>query len=271
MSAAALVLAAHGSDVEPSVNAQIRECAAAVGPRGGFAEVTVAFHRGDPPFRSVLDQLRSYEVVVVPLMTSAGYYSEVVLPRGLKRNATYLTKRVHLAPPVGTDPGIAPLVSDRVRSRMQLHGLDKRETTLALVGHGTPRHRRSRNSTFELAEKLAADDLCAAVRVAFLDDDPPIESLLLDLETQSLVVEPFLISDGPHTTQDIPRRLGGGGRIQNGEFRIRNLKPTGGSSGGPAAMVRVVLDSAVGTDPRMMDLILELAERTIQQPLELRS
>jgi sirohydrochlorin cobaltochelatase len=263
---AALVLAAHGSDVEPSVNEQVRACAAAAGARGRFAEVAAAFHRGDPPFSRVLDQLVAHEAVVVPLMTSVGYYSDVVLPRALAKCATYATKRVQVTRPVGTHPRLRSLVAERVRRLMRRHGLAGNETTLALIGHGTPRHGRSRDATLDLANRLGADGLCAAVRVAFLDDDPPVETLLDELETPNVVVEPFLMSDGPHTTQDIPRRMGNA--MQNAECRVQNAGANADSRKVSAGAGRVVIDSAVGTDPGMADLVIDLADRALRHTVE---
>jgi sirohydrochlorin cobaltochelatase len=89
MNTTALILAAHGSRHEPSVNDQVRTLAGVVAARGSFDEVAVAFHQGRPPFDSVLDELTAQEIVVVPLMTSEGYYSDVVLPRELAKNRRF--------------------------------------------------------------------------------------------------------------------------------------------------------------------------------------
>ena len=81
-----LVLAAHGSNAQPLVNARIRELAETLESNGRFTRVLAAFHQGAPHFSKVLDQLPAGRTVVVPLMTSAGYYCDKVLPRELRRN-----------------------------------------------------------------------------------------------------------------------------------------------------------------------------------------
>ena len=97
----ALVLAAHGSRRDPAANALVRRLAQAVRERRLFAEVAVAFHQGEPGFDSVLDELEAEAVTVVPVMTSAGHYADVVLPEGLARNRRHAVVRLRVTPPVG--------------------------------------------------------------------------------------------------------------------------------------------------------------------------
>ena len=65
--AGALVIAAHGSRRDPGANALVRRLAEAVRARRLFDEVAVAFHQGEPGFDTVLDELSSESVTVVPL------------------------------------------------------------------------------------------------------------------------------------------------------------------------------------------------------------
>ncbi|MDQ3426981.1 MAG: hypothetical protein M3477_04050, partial [Gemmatimonadota bacterium] len=102
MSGRALVLAAHGSRRDPAAGALVRRLAETVRGRRLFDEVAVAFHQGEPGFDGVLDELRSEEVTVVPVMTSAGHYSDVVLPAALARNRRYPEVRLRQTPPVGS-------------------------------------------------------------------------------------------------------------------------------------------------------------------------
>ena len=248
MNRTALVLAAHGSRHEPDVNDRVRGFARILSAHRWFDEVAVAFHQGEPGFSRVLDRLSADEIVVVPVMTSEGYYSDVALPRELARNARYATIRVRRTGPVGTHPGMATLVARRVRKILLDHELHASGTTLALIGHGTKRHARSRHATWELARKLRQLELCAQVVAVFLDDDPQVESILETAEHPSVLVIPFLIGDGPHAAMDIPRRLG---------FTL------GDDISLPVAgwihHRYVVCDSAVGTDPGIVEVIAELA------------
>ena len=85
--AARTVLAAHGSGPGSEANALVRRLAESLRGRRLFDEVAVAFHQGEPGFDTVLDELAADEITVVPLFTSAGYYSDVVLPEALAATA----------------------------------------------------------------------------------------------------------------------------------------------------------------------------------------
>lgn len=203
-----LVLAAHGSREEPDVNARIRGFAEQIRRRNLFDEVAVAFHQGLPPFSQVLDGTTADEVMVIPVMSSQGYYANVVLPREFARNPRFNEVSVSYAPAIGTHPELIELVARRFQETVIERGLDSAATTLALVGHGTRKHPRSRDSTQAAADALAARGVAGEVLCAFLDDDPPVETLLERVRTPNLSVEPFLISNAQHAARDIPRRLG---------------------------------------------------------------
>ena len=255
MNRTALVLAAHGSRHEPDVNDRVRGFARILAARRWFDEVVVAFHQGEPGFSRILDRMSADEIIVVPLMTSEGYYSDVVLPRELARNARYATIRVRRTGPVGSHPGMVTLVARRFLKILLDHELHASDTTLALIGHGTKRHARSRHATWELARKLRQRNLCAQVVAAFLDDDPQVESVLEIATHPSLIVIPFLIGDGPHAARDIPRRLG---FIPSDDVSL--------PLAGRIQHRTVVCDSAVGMDPEIVEIIAELA-RTPSGPV----
>ena len=150
----ALVLAAHGSRRDPAANALVRRLAQAVRERRLFAEVAVAFHQGEPGFDAVLDELEAEAVTVVPVMTSAGHYADKVLPEALARSRRHSSVRLRVTPPVGSHPGIAPLVARRVSELLREYTLSRAETAVLLAGHGTRRHPASREITLQLAETL---------------------------------------------------------------------------------------------------------------------
>jgi uroporphyrin-III C-methyltransferase len=203
----ALVIAAHGSRRDPAANALVRRLAEAVRARRLFDEVAVAFHQGEPRFDSVLDELTSDEVTVVPLLTSAGHYTDVVLPRALAENRRFAEVRLRQTPPVGTHSSIASLVARRVTELLRDKCLDRHDVSLALVGHGTRRHPESRSATLALAETLRRRKVAGEVLAAFLDDDPPLETLTASATLQHLVVVPFLVGGSAHVVEDIPSRL----------------------------------------------------------------
>jgi uroporphyrin-III C-methyltransferase len=246
----ALVLAAHGSRRDPAANALVRRLAEAVRARRLFDEVAVAFHQGDPRFDTVLDELSADEVTVVPLLTSAGHYADVVLPEALARNRRFAELRLRQTPPVGTHSGIAPLVARRVTELLRDEGIARHSASLAIVGHGTPRHRESRTSALQLADTLRRRRVAGEVLTAFLDDDPPVSALLEAATLAHLVVVPFLIGGGVHLGEDLP------GLLSQDDSRLatRDSRPT------------VTVDQAIGTYPGLVDIIIDLARRHAPPP-----
>jgi uroporphyrin-III C-methyltransferase len=242
----ALVIAAHGSRRDPAANALVRRLAEAVRSRRLFDEVAVAFHQGEPRFDQVLDELSSDEVTVVPLLTSAGHYADVVLPRALSQNRRFAEVRLRQTPPVGTHSGIAPLAARRVTELLREKGLDRHAVSLALVGHGTRRHPESRTATLALAETLRRRRVAGEVLTAFLDDDPPLETLAASATLSHLIVVPFLVGGSTHVAEDIPSRLTTrDSHLATGDWRLAT----------------VTVDQAIGTYPGIAEIIIDLARR----------
>jgi uroporphyrin-III C-methyltransferase len=245
----ALVIAAHGSRRDPGANALARRLAEAVRARRLFDEVAVAFHQGEPGFDAVLDELSSEVVTVVPLLTSAGHYADVVLPQALARNRRFTEVRLRQTPPVGTHSGIAPLVARRVTELLRNEGIARHSASVAIVGHGTPRHRESRTATIHLADTLRRRRVAGEVLVAFLDDDPPVTALLDTVSLPHLVVVPFLIG-GAHAGEDIPWLLGKKSSVASRQSR----KP------------ELIIDEPIGTYPGLVEIIIDLARRHAPPP-----
>ena len=244
----ALVIAAHGSRRDPEANALARRLAEAVRARRLFDEVAVAFHQGEPRFDTVLDELASEAVTVVPLLTSAGHYADVVLPQALARNRRFGELRLRQTPPVGTHPGIAPLVARRVTELLRNEGIARHSASVAIVGHGTPRHGESRTSAIQLADTLRRRRVAGEVLAAFIDDDPPVSRLLETASPRHLVVVPFFIGGGTHVVEDLPRLLD----LDDSRLATRDS--------------RLIVDQPVGTYPGLVDIIIDLARRHAPPP-----
>ena len=243
----ALVLAAHGSRRDPAANSLVRRLAQAVRERRLFGEVAVAFHQGEPGFDAVLDELESDAATVVPVMTSAGHYADVVLPEMLARNRRAAEIRWRVTPPVGSHPGVAPLVARRVSELLRDEGLSRSAATLLLAGHGTRRHPASRQTTLQLAETLRRRGVAGEVVAGFLDDEPELPQAFAAARGSIVLVMPFLIGGGAHAADDIPRALG----LEPGETPL--LRRANGRL--------VLMDSPVGTLPGLVDLVVDLARR----------
>ena len=128
------------------------------------------------------------------------------------------------------------------------------ETTLFIAGHGTEKNENSRRAIERQVELIRAMKIYAEVRAIFLEESPRIDESYLLAQTRNMIVVPFFISDGLHTQEDIPVLLGEAKRaveerIAAGQSAWRNPTEKNG---------RLVWYSpAVGTEPRLADVILE--------------
>jgi len=77
----ALLIAAHGSHLNPGSSRPAFDHADRIRARGAFAEVRETFWKEEPAFREALRTVASDEVYVVPLFVSEGYFTEQVIPR----------------------------------------------------------------------------------------------------------------------------------------------------------------------------------------------
>jgi uroporphyrin-III C-methyltransferase len=252
VSGRALVLAAHGSRRDPAANALVRRMVESLRARRLFDEVAAAFHQGEPGFDTVLDELTAEEITVVPFFTSAGHYSEVVVPEALARNRRYAEVRLRRSPPVGTHAGVAPLVARRVTELLRDEHLDRQAVALVVVGHGTRRHPDSRTATEQLAETLRRRRVAGHIVAAFIDDDPPVDAVISSLGLPNVLVVPFLIGGGAHTFEDIPRLVG--------------LAPGAAPRDGWAGGRRFLIDTPVGSYPGLEEIVVDLARRHSPPP-----
>ncbi|HNO80447.1 MAG TPA: hydroxymethylbilane synthase [Phycisphaerae bacterium] len=238
-----LVLAAHGSNAQPLVNARIRELAETLESNGRFTRVLAAFHQGDPHFSEVLDQLPVGRTVVVPLMTSAGFYCDKVLPRELRRNESFDADLVEITAPVGAHPLMRTILVQRIRALVQENELNPDNLAVLLVGHGTPRHEASRTTTIKLADELQRDFETSMVTPAFIDDEPSVQDAFASSGTRDCIVLPFFIGSGMHAVEDVPAMFGG-----------RDVQR------------RLVIDRPVGMDDGILEIVRDLTRPSPEAP-----
>jgi uroporphyrin-III C-methyltransferase len=138
-------------------------------------------------------------------------------------------------------------------------GFPRHLASLAIVGHGTPRHRESRTSVLRLVETLRQRGVAAEVLPAFIDDDPPLETLLERATLPHVVVVPFLIGGSTHVVQDIPRLLDKS-RVTSHESR--SVASRQSSVATPdSRLATITVDHPIGTYPGLVEIIIDLARR----------
>ena len=255
-----LVLAAHGSVTTPCANKPLYDLAARAEASGIFSNVTPAFLYGDPQISNVLDRLPSGgDVVVVPVMTSEGYYSQRVFPKKLAENKSLKQHRVFISTALGMHPKVPGMVAHRIEKMLGLLPAEPNEFTVVFVGHGTTRHPKSGRATMELAAAVQGRlspqaDQRPAIRVAFLDQPPTASVAAAKVKTPHTLIVPYLVSRGPHATVDVPQAFG----LSNGPAIEYPLVETFHDEVSGTERL-CICDTPVGMYAGMSELVLELA------------
>lgn len=208
MTRTALILAAHGSGDGSSQNKRVRALAVQLADYALFDDTLAAFNRGTPSFRTVLDETTATQAVVVPLMTSAGYFSRIVLPQELRAAQRANDVSVEITAPLGTHHRMSEVFANQLRATLTDFALPPKDTEVLVVGHGTERDNQSAATTHQLADAIGGQGLCAKTVAVFLDEAPRLEEAAAQLTCQHVVVLPFFLGGGHHTQCDIPGRLG---------------------------------------------------------------
>lgn len=245
----ALVIACHGSQHTPMASRPAHDHAERIRRRGGFDSVGVACWKEEPTLREAVRSATAERVFVVPLLTSEGYFADRVFPRELGVDRPRSNPRgpdIRYTAPIGTHERMTEVILDRA-DRVTGPAGASHDIGLALVGHGTDRSPTSAAATRDHAEVIRRSDRFAAVGAFFLDQSPTVETVYDSLGVDAVVVVPFFVADGTHTTEDIPAALG--------------LDGPGGSRRRRAVVdgTTVWYAGAVGTDPRIADVIIERA------------
>ncbi len=260
----ALLIVAHGSTVNPDSSAPTLAHAAEIRRRDLFADVQCAFWKEEPSLRDarfLFDPKTIRKVSVVPNFISEGYFTQTVIPRELELNGK-VTRRSdgqtwYYGEPVGNHSLMTELLVQRARETAP--DIPENEISLLIVAHGTDLNENSAVAAKREAEKIRALGRYAQVLNVYMEEFPMVSDWRELTSTPHVVVVPFFISDGLHSYEDIPVLLGiagkgsdsaggqGGDFFQRGPYRIDDRS--------------LFYASSIGTDPRVADIIVQLASR----------
>ena len=264
----ALVLVAHGSTLNADSAKPAHQHADELRSRRLFAEVRVGFLKQQPGVSGVLRGIVARRVYIVPLFISEGYFTGEVLPAelGFRTNDDTAFERVrrdgeqtlHYCEPVGTHASMTAALLARAGDVVEQHPFPHApkpgDTTLFIAGHGTTKNENSRKAIEQQVELIGAKREYADVRAVFLEEEPRVESCYELAATRNIVVVPFFISDGLHSFEEIPVKLGEPKkRVQQ---RLANGKPTWVNPTERHGK-RVWYSASIGTEPFMAEVILE--------------
>ncbi len=266
----ALVLVAHGSTLNADSAKTAHQHADELRSRRLFAEVRASFLKQQPNVDTMLSDIAAKRVFVVPLFISEGYFTNEVLPRELgfrKKDDTSVARvrqaggqTLHYCAPIGTHESMtAALLAralDVVKQHPFPHAPKPDDITLFIAGHGTGKNEDSRKAVEQQAELIGTKHEYADVQAVFLEEEPRVESCYKLAATRNIVIVPFFISDGLHSLEDIPVKLGEPKkRVQQ---RLANGQPTWVNPTERNGK-RVWYSSSIGTEPFIAEVILERA------------
>lgn len=268
---ATLVVLGHGTTQHPGSERPVFQHAAELRRRGRFREVREAFWKQPPQVQDVLAALNTPRGFIVPLFISEGYFASEVIPRELGFSARATLNQqgttLHYCDPVGTHDRMTEVITARAREVVEQFPFPRSprpgDTTLFIAGHGTERNEQSRRSIERQVEIIRRQRLYAAVHAVFLEEDPRIQDCYSLAQTRNLVVVPYFISDGLHTVEDIPVRLGEPERMV--KERLAAGQPGWRNPTGRQGKL-TWYSAAVGSDPLVADVILERAREAAWGP-----
>ncbi|MCA9254164.1 MAG: ferrochelatase [Phycisphaerales bacterium] len=249
MTSATILLAAHGSGDTSASNAYVRMLTDRLNNDLTPTPVLCAFRRGRPSFAEAIAGVMGDRVIVIPIMTSEGYFSTRVLPAAIAECPRAASMRVTMTAPLGLHPAFVDITESLLAGAVAQFAPPITDTTFLVVGHGTPRHAESRSRTVEVAEAIAARRNDWDIRHAFIDEAPHVGGLVATLGTKHVVATPFLIGGGHHATIDIPEQLGA---LREGDVHAAPFANTAG------AVMRICTE-AVGMHASIPDLVREIA------------
>ena len=211
MSGIALILAGHGSHISANTAGVVWDCVDRLRQLGVADEVTACFWKEPPAFSQVLDTVEADEVVVVPLFTARGYFTQQVLPSemGLRGPLTRSGKRrIHVTPSLGEHRLLESIVDERLRRMLDRFELPAPETAIAVIGHGTRHNRQSRDTARRQADRIRDAGWVGEVVAVYLDDEPDIPSVYHSTRSSNIIALPYFLADGSHVGIDVPSALG---------------------------------------------------------------
>ena len=128
------------------------------------------------------------------------------------------------------------------------------ETALLVVGHGTALSGKSRESVESQSNRLKESEPgFAEVIDVYLEEAPFVSDWRNFTEARNVVVIPFFVADGTHTSRDIPGLLG---ISDEPVFREDPHRVEGR---------RLFYSRAIGTDPAMSGMVLDQVQNFDEQ------
>jgi len=245
-----LLLAAHGSS-RPGGDNPVSLLAQRLKVLGLFADVRCGFLKQAPLLADVLADIKTPDLVVVPMLSGNGYITDTLIPDAL--TAISKTVNVRLCQPLGCHADIARLMSGRALSVIAEQHLERQQVSILVCAHGNANNRQNARQTKALAANIEILTGGLQTNAAFIEEEPLISSWPSMTDAKHLIVLPFLIGGGLHGAEDIPVMLGLDAHMEKFSESAPFIGPLNTHD------AQVWCCRALGFEPAMSDLILDLA------------
>lgn len=222
-----VILAAHGAGDGSEANRGLLELARTLRVLRPGVSFECAFWKGTPSFERSARRLRGQHPVVVPIMTSDGYYARRRLPEEWAKGDPSLSWTI--TAPIGTQQAFRRVLAAKVGRAVEdmnrrvgdtvIFGGTLPNPVVLIVGHGTTRVRSSGDAARRARDELALAFPGTQILAAFLDESPRLVDVAASLSDRPVVAVPFLLGGGPHVLVDLaaaltaPRTASGIGRV----------------------------------------------------------
>lgn len=256
---AGLLIAAHGSPSTQGGRTSSRKHADTIRNLGLFADVRAGFLTEKPFIKDVLDDLQVTDIYIVPNLACRGFVSTIKLPQALNLTGDVTERitpnghqRVHLCDPVGTDPSMAKTFAVRILAAMDSLKVPHSDTAIVVIGHGSGRGRESFEHTNLIARDLTRFGITQPIFTTFLEEPPYIKNWHDLTRAKNVIFAPYLISDGFHGSEEVPRDIGFNTKSEIFMQRLAHVQPNEMSQDGQ----RLIYLPPLGDAPEMAELIL---------------
>jgi sirohydrochlorin cobaltochelatase len=158
----------------------------------------------EPLVQDALALIDSEKITIVPDFLAEGYFTRQVIPYLL--NLKNLPDGVTYCDPVGSHPLIAKLIEDAASD--VLGDWQAEDVSLLLVGHGSTKNSKSKESLLKHIKVLRETTDFAQIHDLWLEEDPVVSNWKQVTAKKKVMIVPFLLSDGQHGGWDIPEMIG---------------------------------------------------------------
>lgn len=169
--------------------------------RGAIDAVRVATYAEEPSreLRGELSSLAADTVFAMPASLAHSRETTDVLPAAF----SCVSGDVRYCEPIGWSPAVTRLITDRATAELDA-GVD---ATLVLVGQGNSSQSYHRQMTRYHATRIAEHSSFADVVTCYLLENPAVECVRYNVETDRAVAVPLFLTENETTARRIPEKL----------------------------------------------------------------